>query len=218
MHKRLMPSSAIQKTMESKQELFLTINLHLLQDEKPSDYMNQISDEALFMEYPFTMLLKLKATEQSPKHHPEGNVWNHTMLVTDMAAQVKEKSMNPKVFMWAALLHDIGKPDTTKRRNGRITSYDHDKLGAELAQRFLKEFSDDLEFIKAVSGLVRWHMQILFVINSLPFADITKMKEQVSLDEIALLGFCDRMGRTGADKQKEIENTQKFLQKCSKYK
>lgn len=29
------------------------------------------------------MLRKLKSTVQSPKYHPEGNVWNHTLLVID---------------------------------------------------------------------------------------------------------------------------------------
>jgi putative nucleotidyltransferase with HDIG domain len=38
--------------------------------------------------------------------------------------------------MWAALLHDIGKPDTTKQYKGRITSYDHDKAGALIARKF----------------------------------------------------------------------------------
>lgn len=186
----------------------------MLQDEKPSDYINSIFGLSAFHEYPFEMLAELKKAEQSPTHHPEGNVWNHTMLVVDAAAGVRSKSKNPIAFMWAALLHDIGKPGTTKIRKGRITSYDHDKLGAELAEKFLSEFTQDREFIQSVTSLVRWHMQILFVINHLPFADIPSMKRQADLEEIALLGFCDRMGRLGADREKEEKNIQLFLQKC----
>lgn len=61
------------------------------------------------------MLHRLKGTEQSLLHHPEGDVWNHTLLVVDEAANVKNKSTDAAVFMWAALLHDIGKPDTTTK-------------------------------------------------------------------------------------------------------
>ena len=92
------------------------------------------------------MLYQLKRTDQSPLHHPEGNVWNHTLLVLDEAAKVRRISRDPKVFMWAALLHDIGKPETTRIRKGKITAYDHDKAGAELSKEFLRQFSDDAEF------------------------------------------------------------------------
>ncbi len=71
-------------------------------------------------------------TGQSPQHHPEGSVWNHTLLVVDEAAKIKEQSADPRTFMWAALLHDLGKPSTTMRRKSKITSYDHDKVGAQL--------------------------------------------------------------------------------------
>ncbi len=43
--------------------------------------------------------------------------------------------------MWAALLHDIGKAETTKNENGKITAYNHDKTGALQAEDFLKKVS-----------------------------------------------------------------------------
>jgi putative nucleotidyltransferase with HDIG domain len=200
--------------MKSKSELFSEMNDHLLQDDQPSVYFNGMYDHFFFMEYPFTMLKKLRETKQSPKYHPEGSVWNHTMLVVDEAAQIKAQSRDAKALLWASLLHDIGKPDTSKNRNGKITSYDHDKFGAELAVKFLTEFGCEDDFIKTVSALVRWHMQLLFVTHSLPFADVKTMKEQVDLHEVALLGFCDRMGRLGADRKAEEQNLLLFLQKC----
>ena len=200
--------------MRSKLEIFSEMEDYLLHDSRPSIYFNSISGDFLFMEYPFTMLSKLKATKQSPKYHPEGSVWNHTMLVVDTAAQVKEKSSNATVFMWAALLHDIGKPDTTKNRDGKITSYDHDRLGAQMTEKFLEAFGCDDSFVKEVSALVRWHMQLLFVTKALPFADVQAMKSQTDLNDVALLGFCDRMGRLGADRTAEEQNIALFLQKC----
>jgi putative nucleotidyltransferase with HDIG domain len=203
--------------MSSKQDLFREMDTHLQKDEQPSQYFNSISEEPIFAEYPFFMLNKMKRTKQSPRHHPEGNVWNHTMLVVDMAAGMKSKSENPTVFLWAALLHDIGKPDTTQNRKGKITSYNHDKLGAELARDFLAEFTLDSDFIESVASLVRWHMQLLFVVNDLRFAEVKAMKQQVNLNEVALLGLCDRLGRLGADRQREESNVHTFLQKCKAF-
>lgn len=200
--------------MRLKEDLFYKITTHLSEDEKPSAYFDGISSEQFFKEYPFKALYELKKTEQSPKHHPEGSVWNHTMMVIDVAATEKHKSKDAKAFMWAALLHDIGKPLATKNKNGKITSYDHDKLGAEMVRKFLAEFVDDGDFIEKVVCLVRWHMQILFVINNLPFGNIKAMKQQADINEVALLGFCDRMGRQGANKKEEENNIHLFLQKC----
>jgi putative nucleotidyltransferase with HDIG domain len=196
-------------------DIFAEMYMHLLEDEQPSLYFNEFSKTPLFEQYPLNLLNELKQTKQSPKHHPEGSVWNHTMLVLDEAAKVKNKSHNPKVFMWAALLHDIGKPNTTKNHKGKITSYDHDKIGSELTRKFLIEFTDDETFIDKVAELVRWHMQILFVVNKLPFADVKTMKEQTDINEIALLGLCDRLGRLGANRSQEKSNIKMFIEKCT---
>jgi len=200
--------------------IFKEIDEHLMNDIKPSDFLNQLLLEKKLNQYPFDMLSNLVNVEQSPQHHPEGNVWNHTMLVLDMAASKKNQSREPRVFMWAALLHDLGKVPATKIRKGRITAYDHDKLGAELAKRFLNEFNESEEFISKVVAMVRWHMQILFVVKDLPFADIGEMLRQVPLEEIALLGYCDRMGRGELTKEKETEeekNIKVFVEKCRQY-
>ena len=195
-------------------ELYAEINKHLLEDEKPSAYLNEAFYKPIFKERPFDMLYKLKETAQSPIHHPEGNVWKHTLLVTDEAARLKQKSKNQAVLMWAALLHDIGKPTTSKMRNGRITAYDHDKVGAELAKAFLRIFTEDEKFVEEVSKLIRYHMQILFVVKDLPFADIEGLKLNTDIKELALLGLCNRLGRQGSDTAKEEKNVDLFLKKC----
>lgn len=199
---------------ENKLLLLNEINNNILLNEEPSIYLNSIINTKIFQEHPFHMLYKLKETEQSPIHHPEGNVWNHTMLVIDHAAKYKDKSKDRRVFMWAALLHDIGKAETTKNRKGKITAYNHETVGADLAIEFLEEFTTDNKFINKVSNLVKWHMQILHVVKGNSFANIDGMKEETDVREIALLGFCDRMGRTGVDIEKEKSNIQVFLRKC----
>jgi len=199
---------------EIKLLLLYEINNHILLDEQPSIFLNSIVNTKIFKEYPFNMLYKLKETEQSPIYHPEGNAWNHTMLVVDEAAKLRNKSKDERVFMWAALLHDIGKAETTKNKKGKITAYNHETVGADLCVKFLQEFTTDDKFIQKVKGLVRWHMQILHVVKDMPFADIKSMKEETDIREVALLGFCDRMGRTNVDKIKEKNNIILFLEKC----
>jgi putative nucleotidyltransferase with HDIG domain len=188
---------------------FNEISDHLLYDITPSAYFNSLSYELRL--YPLNMLCKLKKVEQSPKHHPEGNVWNHTMMVVDEAAKVKNQSSDSRIFMWAALLHDIGKPDTTKIRKGRITSYDHDIVGAVLARKFLNFYNMDSEFIDRVSNMVRYHMHMLYILKGLPFANPTGMTKETNTKDLALLCRCDRLGRIGADIELEYKNYEEFL-------
>lgn len=199
---------------EELQNLFLEIQTHLLEDERPSEYLKSIENCPTLNEHPFIYLKKLQLTEQSPLHHPEGNVWNHTLLVVDKAASEKSKSNHPLAFMWAALLHDIGKPFVTRVRKGKITSYAHDKAGQKFATEFLSFFNVSKEIIRQVSALVLYHMQILFVLKDMPFADISGMKRDTDIKEIALLGLCDRLGRKSADIDKEYENIELFIKKC----
>src|SRR3712207_9463055 len=79
---------------------------HLLQDKMPSKYIEKLTTNEVFCNYPFTMIRELINIPQSPKYHPEGSVWKHTLLVIDNAAENRRFSENPKVFMWAALLHE----------------------------------------------------------------------------------------------------------------
>jgi putative nucleotidyltransferase with HDIG domain len=200
---------------EQLQNMYDELNNHLLHDSTPSKFLNSISMRPEFLEFPFDMLLQLKSTKQSPIYHPEGSVWNHTLLVIDEAAKRKAHSKNATVFMWAAMLHDIGKPASTKVRKGKITSYEHEKIGAIMARDFLSVFTDDTAFINDVSALVLYHMQMLFVINDLPFANIAEMQQNSDVVEIALLGLCDRVGRKGSVSSEEIKNMELFLKKCS---
>jgi putative nucleotidyltransferase with HDIG domain len=194
--------------------LFSELEEHLLRDERPSLAIGEMVKAPGFAIYPFSMLLKLEPTPQSPVHHPEGNVWIHTLLVVDEAAKRKTEASDPRAFMWAALLHDIGKPPTTRNRKGRITAYDHDKVGAELTQDFLSALTDDGRFIDKVAHLVKYHMQLLYVVNDMPFQDIGGMKRNSDIRDVALLCLCDRLGRDGASRLEEEAQVKMFWDRC----
>ena len=206
--------------MDNKQ-WFLEFDRHLMDDNTPSAYFDALMDSRVFPpRQPFDMLSVLKDVPQSPTHHPEGNVWNHTMQVVDIAAGMREESSDARVFMWAALLHDIGKAKTTRMRRGRYTAYDHDKVGAKMARVFLSACGCDDAFIAAVVALVRWHMQVLFVAKDMPFADISGMLRDVAPDEVARLALCDRMGRGRLPDGKvaaEKAYIAAFIRRCEAY-
>lgn len=203
----------MQQKTENNDIVFQKINTILMQEEEPSKKMKEYAKTDEFNQSVFEYLNRLKKVEQSPVHHPEGNVWIHTMMVVDEAAKVRNQSKNPSCFMWAALLHDIGKPDTLRIRKGKITTYDHDKVGREVARNILEQTSQPEEFIHDVCNLVRWHMQILFVIKDMSFVDIASMRKEVDLDEIALLGRCDRMGRGNVERDQVERDIQLFKEK-----
>ncbi len=193
--------------------LFHELDRRLLHDAAPSAFLSSIKGKPEFRLPPFDMLYRLQEARQSPQHHPEGSAWNHTLMVVDEAAKVKGQSRDARVFMWAALLHDIGKPPTTQMKKGRITSYDHDKVGEPMARQFLGAFTGDAAFVERVCALIRYHMHILYVDKGLPFADVRGMKKRTDVEEVALLGLCDRLGRLGADHAEEEANIRLFLQK-----
>ena len=148
--------------------------------------------------------------EHNCKSHPEGSVLKHVLLVVDLASEYKKYSNDEKVFMWAALLHDIGKLTTTRVRKNRITSYNHDTEGKDIAMNILNELTDDEEFKQKVSKLVRWHMQPLFYDKNLPFFQPQDMINDVEYKEVALLSLCDRLGRGNLDEDRIKEEKERI--------
>jgi tRNA nucleotidyltransferase (CCA-adding enzyme) len=200
-------------------DLFNEIDKHIMLDPRPSDFLEIVFKDNKLNEYPFTMLSDLAKIEQNKKYHPEGNVWNHVLMVVDEAASRRIQSNDSRVLMWSALLHDIGKGPTTKVRNGRVTSYNHERVGKKMAREFLSQFTEDKDFIDKVSKMVRWHMEALFIAKSLPFANVEEMLKDVPLEEISLLNLSDRLGRGEMSKAKaedEEKGIRIFLEKCRK--
>jgi tRNA nucleotidyltransferase (CCA-adding enzyme) len=202
-------------------DYFEEFNRHLIDDEKPSGYFNALADSGEFpADYPFSLLLRLKDVPQSPVHHPEGDVWNHTMLVVDKAAERRESSRDPRSLMWGALLHDLGKAATTKTRKGKLTAYEHDVKGEKLARSFLNEYTRNEAFTEKVCSLVRWHMQPFYVVKRLPYSDLKKMASETDANEIALLSLSDRLGRGDLTQRlidEEYKNVEYFLYECDKF-
>lgn len=95
----------------------------------------------------------LRGQEQPPEYHPEGDVLNHTVIMLN-----RLRMRSPRLI-WSVLFHDLGKPQTARRVNGRWRFENHASVGAELAQnimerlRFSRDDSDD------ISAIVGRHMR-----------------------------------------------------------
>ena len=177
-----------------KKELLEKIIDHLLTDIKPSTYMKSIEDD--LWGTPLQIINELKTVEQSPKYHPEGNVYNHVMLVVDKAAQVRSLANSKKEFMLAALLHDVGKKVATKKNiKGNYTSYNHDKIGEKIVNDILVQYDiNNIEREKIVN-LVKYHMHHLYILKNLSYGNTEEMIKNVDLNDMILLFISDRLGR-----------------------
>ncbi|MCA9583392.1 MAG: CCA tRNA nucleotidyltransferase, partial [Myxococcales bacterium] len=81
------------------------------------------------------------------------DVWEHTMVCLDAAEP-------EPVVRFAALLHDLGKPRTRQRseKTGDWTFYHHEQLGADMADRWLREYRFANAERDAIVHLVRHHL------------------------------------------------------------
>lgn len=111
-------------------------------------------------------LAALDKTPQDPGWHPEGNVWNHTLLAVDAAARVVRQedltSDEALVVLFGALCHDLGKATTTQWREKdgrqRITAYGHETASVEPSKTFLDSIKMKGDVTKAILPIVREHL------------------------------------------------------------
>lgn len=107
----------------------------------------------------FPELQALIGVPQPPQHHPEGDVWNHTMMVLDEAAALRTQADYPLGLMCSALCHDFGKVTATRvEDDGRLHAFGHEKAGVPLAERFLTRITREKRLIRYVQNMVELHM------------------------------------------------------------
>jgi poly(A) polymerase len=97
----------------------------------------------------------LRGVAQPPDHHPEGDVWVHTLLLLEqLPAGVSE------ALALGALLHDVGKPACAAVRDGRITFWNHTVQGEMMAVAVCQRLRRSRETWERVAYLVRNHLRL----------------------------------------------------------
>ncbi len=115
-----------------------------------------------------TCFRELKATEQNPVFHGEGDVYTHTKMVCreliGMSGFHELESRRKTELFLAAILHDIGKAKTTRLEDGNWVSPNHSSAGSRYVRTFLWQdcglcgTQEFIAFRETVCALIRYHM------------------------------------------------------------
>ena len=148
----------------------------------------------------------LAATPQDVAYHAEGDVWTHTrMAVEALVAGDRYAALEPigqQVTLAAVLLHDVGKPATTRLEGERITSRGHSARGDNLVRVALWRLGVPFGVREHVCALVRHH-QIPFFGITKPAAEAVRLALRLSLvtrnDWLVAVAEADGRGRRCAN-------------------
>ncbi|OGV40432.1 MAG: hypothetical protein A2X48_15310 [Lentisphaerae bacterium GWF2_49_21] len=100
----------------------------------------------------------LRGVTQHCEYHPEGDVFEHTMLM------LSHMACPDLGLAWAILLHDIGKPSTKSVGDDGIEHfYTHEHRSAEMAEQVLKRLKLPSAGMSDIVKAVRDHMRFAHV-------------------------------------------------------
>jgi len=179
----------------------------LLKAPRPSLGFELMRELGILERY-FSELYALIDIPQSPKWHPEGDVWVHTMMTVDeMANLCRSGSLDPDneklylKYMFAILCHDLGKAiSTTIDDEGNIRSIGHEKTGLVLTKTLMYRLTDEHDFIESLLPLVEHHLKPsqFYAANS-GSKGIRKLATKVNIEELVVVSEADFLGRTTED-------------------
>jgi poly(A) polymerase len=139
-------------------------------------------------------LLAMEGVAQTPLHHPEGDVWTHTLLVIDQLRAPTE------TLALGALLHDVAKPVCAGRKTTaegeRITFYGHPERGADMAVAICQRLKRSRAVWERVAYLVRNHLRLV----SAPLmrkSTLTRFLREDGIEELLELARIDATASNG---------------------
>ncbi|HOF50637.1 MAG TPA: HD domain-containing protein [Candidatus Colwellbacteria bacterium] len=125
------------------------------------------------------------------KHHIY-SIWEHSIKALDYAAK-KNYSLEVRL---AALLHDIGKPDTKKGDGPDSTFYNHEMVGAKIAKKIMERLKFSKKTGDKVVHLVRHHL-FYYNVDEVTPAGVRRFIARVGeehIDDLLKLREADRIG------------------------
>lgn len=175
------------------ERIFEEFNKMLLKSSKPSlgfEFLREIG-------YLPVELQNLIGCFQRPDAHPEGDVWNHTMMVIDKMASLREYADNKLVAMYGAICHDMGKPSVTDNEG---KAHGHDDAGVLIAKTYLNRITNNTEINEGVEKIVQYHMKPVQLYNqnvsdSAIIRLQLKLGNKLSFKDLLLFAQADYEGR-----------------------
>ncbi len=170
----------------------------LLKAPKPSLGFELMRELGILERY-FPELYALIAVPQSPKWHPEGDVWVHTMMCVDeMIGLLEEDERYNLKMMFSILCHDLGKAvSTSVDEEGNIRSIGHEFTGLVLTKSFMSRLTQEHGFIETLLPLVEHHLKpSQFYAGNAKAPAIRRLATKVNIEELVIVSKADFLGRT----------------------
>ncbi|MGE5618475.1 MAG: HDIG domain-containing metalloprotein [Sphingomonadaceae bacterium] len=123
----------------------------ILLSSRPAEGL-RLLHHTFLLDYLIPELLPMIGLQQKGDYHHK-DVWRHTL-------QVVENTEADLTLRWAAVLHDIAKPNTRSVDDGEVHFFGHETVGAEMARQILLRFRYSTELVERVTKLVRLHQRI----------------------------------------------------------
>ena len=140
-------------------------------------------------------LVEMRGLFQGKPMQPEGDLWDHTMLVLRLLPP------NPSFTLaFAALVHDVGKPFTRSNRLGRTSFHNHDQVGSRIADRLCRNLRLSNAERERITWLVAFH-QYLGEAKKLRESKLKRMLAQPGIEELLALHRADALASTGDTEQ-----------------
>jgi poly(A) polymerase len=95
------------------------------------------------------------------EHHQHKDVYQHSLVVLDQAIALEDPDTGPDLILrLAALLHDVGKPDTRRHQpGGGVSFHHHEVVGAKMVRKRLRALRYSKEITEDVAKLVYLHLR-----------------------------------------------------------
>lgn len=180
----------------SRERIMGELEKALLKSPKPSVFF-ELLRKMNHLHFWFPELEDLIGIEQNPKHHAEGDVWVHTMMVLDQGVKYVNDLNNKLGFMISCLTHDFGKVICTEIVKGEIHSYNHETLGLPIVKRFLKRLTNEKNLINFVLNQTEFHMKPnTLAANNSSIKSTNKMFDQaIEPEALIAIAICDGLGK-----------------------
>jgi tRNA nucleotidyltransferase (CCA-adding enzyme) len=147
----------------------------------------------------FPEVYRLKTALEARRWHPEGDAYEHTMLVLTQAAEFDF----PLEIRYACLMHDLGKGVTP--RDLMPKHYGHDVKGVPVVEAFSNRLSVPSKMRDRAMKATRYHMYMhkLDTLNAKTFVkmfdDMRALNDTHSVTVLYCVGVCDERGRLGSE-------------------
>jgi tRNA nucleotidyltransferase (CCA-adding enzyme) len=168
----------------------------------------------------FPQLAALIGCPQDPIWHPEGDVWTHTLMVTDEALNIVFKldlvEEEKLIVVAAALCHDLGKPFTTSFKDGHIKSHGHEQAGEIPTREFLTNMGFPKKLHDDVVALVKEHLkphQLYSRREEVSDGAIRRLTNRVNIEHLLMVSKADFLGRTTPEALNRFDPSEPWLKK-----